>query len=488
MRRGCSIVLALCFLHLALPTFAAGRSADADKLARAVQTAARSNALRHATLAVALVDVADGHTLYAYQDERSLVPASTQKLLTTATALARLGANHHFTTRLLMQGEVDRDGVLWGDLYIEGGGDPLLGSYRYKQTTIDTLFALWTKALRVRGVQRIDGRVCYCSSIFDAVQQHDTWQHGDVGNYFGAGASGLTFHENMYFVHFNPGAAVGQPAVAASTTPKGIGVRSTNRVATGSSSSGDQVMAYGLSQSYERLYLGTVPLGKRDFRVRVALPDPPRTCATLFATHLRANGISVSIDVEHVNRVPDSVRVVSEYHSPDLRLIAQYTNHTSNNVYAECLFKYAGYARSGMGTFASGAEAVEDYIDSLGLNRDGVRVVDGSGLSRCNLLTANFLVRFLSRLATEPYFADYLATLPQAGRSGTARNLLPNLPVTTTVYVKTGTMQGVRTLAGYIVKGGRRYAFAIMANGYTAQASEVSPLLTELLRTMTETV
>ena len=165
----------------------------------------------HATLTYCLYDIQASRNLMSRDEQRAVLPASVQKLLTTATAFARLGSNYRYPTRLLARGDVDRDGVLHGDLYIEGSGDPLLGSYRYRQTSADTLFALWTAALRGRGVSRVDGRIYYCASCFDSQQLHDTWQHGDVGNYYGAGVTGLNFHENMYFVHFNAAAREGEP-------------------------------------------------------------------------------------------------------------------------------------------------------------------------------------------------------------------------------------------------------------------------------------
>ena len=243
-----------------------------------------------------------------------------------------------------------------------------------------------------------------------------------------------------------------------------------------------------MPQSYERYYRGTVPLGQHDFRVRAALPNPPRTCATLFATYLRSHGISVSLDASEAPTLPDSLRTISEYFSPNLRLIAQYTNHTSNNIYAESLFKTLGHRQQGVGSYEGGARAVEQYIDEKGIDREGIRIVDGSGLSRSNQLTASFLCRFLAAVSREPWFEDYLATLPQAGKSGTARTLFPNLPAGTVVFVKTGSMEGVRTMAGYINRGGRRYAFAILASGHTCSSADATRHLSDILLSMVQTI
>lgn len=452
------------------------------ELDRAVQRAQGAEGMRHATLSVSVYDATSGQRLYGHDDQRSVTPASVQKLLTTGTAFARLGSSFRFTTRLLMRGEVDREGVLHGDLYIIAGGDPLLGSYRYRQTTADTLFAQWTAALRSRGVRRIDGRICYVASIFCGPQQHDSWQHGDVGNYYGAGATGLNFHENMYFVHFNAGAQLGAPAVVARTNPKNLDLLTVNEVTTGPAGSGDQVVAYGLPWFSERVYCGTVPLGARDFSVRVALPHPGRTCADLLATHLRSQGISVGMGAEEADAEPDSTRTVSEYLSPVYRHIAQYTNHTSNNIYAEAIFKYLGYRQYHAGDFAHGAKAVEAYLAEKGLDLGGVHVVDGSGLSRQNRLTADMLARYLTALCSEPFFDHFLESLSTVGGSGTARNLLPALPKSVSMQLKTGSMESVKSYAGYVTTAdGRRLAFALVANGYGCSGREATQQLTPIL-------
>lgn len=455
-------------------------SAELDQL---VHELAEKASFRHATLSVSLYNITTEKKLYSYDVQRAVTPASVEKLLTTGAGFALLGSDFRFTTRLTMRGELDRDGVLHGDLYITGGGDPLLGSYRYRQTTLDTLFIQWTAALRKRGVRRIDGGVCYHTNIFDGQRLHDSWQWGDIGNYYGAGVSGLNFHENMYFVHFNPGSKVGDAATVSRTNPKNIELIETNMVTTGKAGSGDNVIVYGAPGSTLRLYTGTVPLGKRDFGVRAALPDPARTCADLFASYLRTRGISISLGAREVYAMPDSLRAVMDYQSVKYSTLAQYTNHTSNNIYAESIFKYLGYKKYGKGSFENGAKALMSWLADKGVSTDGVHIVDGSGLSRQNRLTTDFLCRYLTAMSKEPFFEDYLNSMAKAGESGTAKNLLPELPEGITVRVKTGTMDGIKSYAGYIITGGGELlAFAIVANNYDCSGREAGTQLTSILQ------
>ena len=471
-------VLLLCILPLAV---GAQPTAEVDRIVRQV---AQEAGMKHATLSVSVYSANSGQRLYGYEDQRSVTPASVEKLFTTGAGFAQLGAGHRFTTRLAMRGEPDRDGVLHGNLYIIGDGDPLLGSYRFRQTTPDTLFAQWISALRKRGVRRVDGRIYFHTRVFDDLPLHDSWQWGDVGNYYGAGVYGLNFHENMYFVHFDAGAAVGDPARVVRTNPRNIELVESCTVTTGAANSGDCVVVYGGPTSTRRLYTGTVPQGKRDFAVRAALPDPARTCADLFASYLRTHGIGISHNAEPCLALPDSLRTVMDYHSTPFRTLAQYTNHTSNNIYAESIFKYLGYKRHNNGSYAGGSRAVMDHFRELHLDTGGVHIVDGSGLSRLDRVTTDFIGRYLAAVAGEAWFDDYLASLSKAGESGTARHLLPSLPQGVTVRVKTGSMDGVKALAGYIDTGSERLAFAIVSNGHECSGSEATSMLAGILQTI----
>ena len=294
--------------------------------------------------------------------------------------------------------------------------------------------------------------------------------------------SGLNFHENMYFVYFNAGAKLGYPASVARMQPKNINVQGFSEVTTGAENSGDNVIIYGSPTTAERIYRGTIPLGKTDFAVRGAMPNPARHCADLFASYLRTHGISISSNSIQIYTQPDSLRSVLDYYSSDYYTIAQYTNLTSNNVYAESIFKYLGYAKYGKGTFANGSKAVMDYFREKHLEASGVNIVDGSGLSRSNRVTTDFLCRYLQAMAREPFFANYHRSLAKVGENGTARNLLPNLPAGISVRLKTGTMDGVKSYAGYIdAANGDRLAFAIIVNGYDCTSRAASDRLNGIL-------
>lgn len=453
------------------------------ELERLVNQTRSETGMKHSRLSVCVHNITTGKTVYSSQADMSMTPASVQKIITTGVGFARLGSDFRFQTRLFVRGETDREGVLHGNIYIFGGGDPLLGSYRYRQTTADSLFHSWMTALRKKGIRRVDGRVCFNTSVFDDQPLHDSWQWGDVGNYYGAGVWGLNFHENMFFVYFNAGRKLGFPATAVGTKPKNIDIHGTCEVTTAAENTGDQVIIYGTPTSKERLYRGTVPLGKQDFSVRGAMPDPPRNCADLFATYLRSNNVGISSSSIQIYSTPDSLRPLLDYYSTDYYTIAQYTNLTSNNIYAESIFKYLGYKQHGSGSFEGGARAVMDWFKEKGLDMGGVRVVDGSGLSRLNRTTTSFLCRYLEVVSKEPYYNDFRQSLAKVGESGTAHNLLPTLPSGISINLKTGTLDGVKSYAGYITaRNGDLLAFAIVCNDHECTDKAIAEKLNKILQ------
>ena len=466
--------------HHALPTtLRAQQNSEMEKL---VNQTHRENGMRHGVLAVSVYNTTNGTMVYSHNGDLGMTPASVAKLFTTGAGFDLLGKDFRFNTKVAVRGDIDRDGVLHGNIYIIGGGDPLLGSYRYRQTTPDSLFEGWTRALRKKGIRRVDGRVCYNVSIFDEQPLHDSWQWGDVGNYYAAGVSGLNFHENMYFVYFNAGKKLGYPASAARTVPKNIDIHSSSEVTTAAANTGDNVTIYGTPTSKERLYRGTVPLGKTDFPVRGAMPNPARTCADLFASHLRSHGIGISSNSMQVYSTPDSLRPVLDYFSTSYYTIAQYTNLTSNNVYAESIFKYLGYSKYGLGSFDNGSRAVTEWLKGKGLDTEGIVIADGSGLSRLNRTTTDFLCRYLAAMKKEPYDDEFLQSMAKVGESGTAKNMLPNLPMGITVRVKTGTMNGVKAYAGYIINShGQTLTFAIVSNGHDCSDQVAAEKLNKIL-------
>lgn len=453
-----------------------------SSLNRMVQDIALSSAMKHGQFAVSVYNISKGNNICNHNAQMALTPASMCKIFTTGVGFEELGSNFRFKTSIGYTGEIDKSGVLHGNIIIVGGGDPLLGSYRYRQTCIDTLMHSWYKAITGYGIKSIEGRICVDGTIFDNQQLHDSWQHGDVGNYYGVGSCGLNFHENMYFAYFNAGKKLGYPAELVSTAPKNINITNRNEVTTGPDNSGDQVIVYGEPNSTQRLYRGTIPLNKKNFGIRCAMPNPALCCAEQFSSYLRSKGVHVSNSASDVGSHHDNIHTILDYYSNIYYVIAQYTNFTSNNMYAESIFKYLGYKLYGKGSFTNGSKAVMNYFKQHQLDCGGVKIVDGSGLSRLDRVSTGFTCSFLTAMSRSSNFEDFHKSLAKVGETGTVKKLVPGLPANIEMRVKSGSMEGVVTYAGYVTTAsGDLVCFSIICNNFDGTASSLKQQLSKLL-------
>lgn len=482
--RNIKTYISILLLSIAFPiaTFAQGTTV----LDETVHKVADDPSMVHASLSVSVHNVTHNSVVYTYEAHRSLIPGSLTKLFTTAVGFKTLGSDFRFKTTLAYDGKIDDNGVLHGNIYIIGGGDPLLGSYRYRNTCPDSIFAAWLHDIKTAGIKSIDGKICYDATIFDNAPLHDSWQYGDIGNYYASGVCGLNFHENMYFIYFDSKNKKGFPEIAG-TSPEQLSIRNQNEVRIADANSGDNVIVYGDPFNSVRLCRGTVPAGKTRFPIRASLPNPAARCAEQFALYLREKNINVTSAVSEVYSRTSNLTTIQEHYSNPYYVIAKYTNLTSNNMYAECIYKYMGYKEYGKGSYANGARVVNDFFHENKLNSAGVSLVDGSGLSRNDRVTADFLCQFLNQVSHMPIYEDFSNSLAIVGQTGTAKNVLPNLPSTVTMKLKTGTMTGVKAYAGYVMTAkGELLSFAVISNGYDCTDLEMKNKLSDILYKIAE--
>nr|MCU0470050.1 D-alanyl-D-alanine carboxypeptidase [Arcicella sp.] len=192
-------------------SFLWNQSADSIKvispteiLQKKIDSLANSPFLENGFLGLSIKSVNSDKNLVEYNAKKSLVPASTMKLISSATALMAMGENFTYTTTLEYSGEI-KDSVLIGNIFIKGSGDPSLGSWRFKnKPDYKHLTDIWAKKIKDLGIKEIKGRVFGDGSVFDENVVPDSWSWGDMGNYYGSGAYGLNINENLFWATFNP--------------------------------------------------------------------------------------------------------------------------------------------------------------------------------------------------------------------------------------------------------------------------------------------
>jgi len=471
-----------------------GKSPTPSTLQRELNLFAADPALKNASWGFCVIDAATGRTIISHNEHQSLVPASTQKVLTTASALMMLGADFRYQTSIGYSGYIDAGGILQGDLIIKGSGDPAFGSNAmHDSLNLGRVFAGWLLAVRNAGIRQINGRVLADESVFDQELIPRKWLWEDMGNYYGAGASGLTANENMYTVYFQPSNALGQPARVVMTEPPIPGMEFNNQVTTGPKGSGDQVYIFGAPYQMLRTLTGTVPLGSSNFPVRGSIPDPPFFVAAAFSDFLSRNDISQKQPplshrlAAQAGTSPGAVsRTLSSWSSPALAQIAARTNLSSVNTFAENLVKTVGSHAKGEGTTAAGNEAIKEHWKKFGLDVDGMFLYDGSGLSPSNRLTVHQLAKVLQITAGQPFYEGFQVGLPLAGRTGSIASSFRGTSSEGVLRAKSGFLANVRSYAGYTkTADGKTLAFAFIVNDYQGTPASMREKMTRLMDAIT---
>ncbi len=435
--------------------------------------------------------------IFSYNSHKSLSPASTLKALTTSTALSLLSKDYQYKTLLMHCGHIDQNNTLQGNLYIIGSGDPSLGSSRmHDSLSVNNVLDYFHKAVENLGIKNISGDIIADTRIFEKQLVSPKWLWEDIGNYFGAGTSGLSVNENEYTVYFKAAKSLNQPAEVVKVEPAVSGMILKNHVSTAKAGTGDNVYIYGAPYSIERWLTGTVPLGANMFGVRGSLPDPALYFANAFHQHLIVNDINVqgkAVAVHHNdNRAFDisSLREISAWTSPTLEEISYRTNMASVNSYAESLLKTISLIESDYGNTNDGIRIMLDFWEKKGVNINGTSLHDGSGLSPSNRITTNALAHSMSIVANDTIiYESFIKGLPVAGKSGSLKNFFSGTISENNLKAKSGFLSNVRGFTGFTTtKSGRLLAFAFIVNDFNGTHAALRGKMNHIMNSIAENI
>ncbi len=425
----------------------------------------------------------DRKVLLEVNPDRPFRPASVLKVLTTATALEKLGPDFRFRTGVYTNGALQADGTLAGDLFLVGRGDPNLIDLSGEVSDRSALTQI-AEMLQGQGVKRITGDVIGDDSYFDYKSYGRGWTARDLKSPFGAPINALSISNNVFWIHVSPTKA-GQ-LVTVSVEPRTSYFRIRNLALTGGKRVRKSVYARTIPGTKTLVVSGTLPLGQR-YSQHVILDRPDEVAATMFKEELNRQGITVGgvVDVLHSGELPQELRrrwtLLAEYTSPPLIRAVEIINKHSQNLHAEMLLRTLGAEFRGTGTDEAGLDVVQEFIVSAGIDTRGINLKDGCGLSRENLLTPRFQTSLLITLSSRPYFDLFLNTLAVSGTDGTLRRRLDAQPVRGVIHAKTGSLNGVSTLSGYMTtKSGRSLVFSIFANNAATSIRRIQKTIDEI--------
>ncbi|HDY65232.1 MAG TPA: D-alanyl-D-alanine carboxypeptidase/D-alanyl-D-alanine-endopeptidase [Phycisphaerae bacterium] len=440
---------------LAIPSAPVAKSAapgrQIDQLVSAFEKASTG------LIGISIVDLRTGKTIYAHCDEKVFIPASNQKLLTSAFALERLGGDFQFTTTVYSLGE---------DLVITGRYDPLLGDPVLAAKENASIYRepdRWAEAVKRKFTRRVKGDLICCVRKAPSVFHHPDWPARHRTKWYGAPVAELNFHNNCFDVTF----VKKDDRITPRVSPASRFIRVVDKTRTGpkhlwglKSSSDDSVVTVS----------GKVSSVAPD-PISVPVSSPPMLLGRVLADRLVRKGVTLGGTIRLVDRAKIDLRgakVLAVTKTPFSKVLERANKHSLNMV-AECLL-----LRAGDGTFAGSAKAMrETLIRTFSLDEQGLSVSDGSGLSRKNRVSPKNLTKLLTALTRRKDGAMFLASLPRAGEPRTSlRKRLRREPYRGRVAGKTGTIAGVRALSGYILDKSDRpvFAFSILANNLRGKA------------------
>lgn len=423
-------------------------------------------------------DLTTGAVLYRHNADKVMMPASNQKLFTTATALDALGSDYRYETTLFFKGDASGS-VLRGDLILDGSGDPSFGSR--EAGTADPLRE-WARQLAAMGVRQIEGRIIGDDDVFDDAAYASGWdiQHIATESYAPA-RGGLAYRDNLIEVKIQA-SQTGRPPEVTMTPPGYLEI--INQATTSGGRSGYPRVDRPVNAETLRLH-GSVG---RSYGGTLVLPvhNPTTYALHAFRHYLQEEGITVSAtlhDVDDLDTKPtyEQARPLFVYASPPLGELIRVINKESDNLYAEQVFHTFGWG----GTSEGGSKRVLNLLSRFGVATDGLSIRDGSGLSRKDLVTPASMGKLLVGMYEHAEKETFQASLAAGGeRKTTLQHRLSGTPI----RAKTGSLEYARSLSGYATTpDGHEVAFAIIANNYTAPAYRIMQVIDQIVLALTST-
>jgi serine-type D-Ala-D-Ala carboxypeptidase/endopeptidase (penicillin-binding protein 4) len=432
--------------------------------------------VQRATWGIAVQSLARSQHLFDLNPQTLMVPASVAKLVSVATAADAVGWEYRFTTTLRSTGSID-GGVLHGDLLVVGGGDPAIGGRGGDD------FSMWIDALKSAGIHRVDGRVVGIDDLFEEPRPGFAWSWDDLGYSTGAVFGALNLAENRLSLTVTPGAVAGAPtSLAYNVDAQDLPI--TNRSVTGPAGSAPLVWPEMRPGENVLTIAGSVPIGGMSTSLLVSAGNPTLWFARMLRRRLIASGIDVTgpaADGDDIS-IPsaDTAAILYTYRSHPLSDIVQPLLKDSINLYGEAVHRLNASGPLPH-TNDQALDGTKQRLLSWGISADGFQIVDGSGLSRRDVLSPETLLTVLVKMYDPAAASPWMRALPVAGVDGTLAGRMKGTPGENNVHAKTGTMSNVRSLAGYVTtRDGEPLAFTSIVNNFEGTGAQANAALDAL--------
>ncbi len=433
--------------------------------------------LASATIGISIRSLETGEYFFKYNENKNSIPASTLKLLTTAAALEYLGEDFRFSTSFYLDGTIESNGIFQGRIIIRGSGDPSWNTFFMKDPYL--IIDYFIEKLDSMGINSIRGNIIGDDRYFDNIYYAKGWAWDDMIYPFSAQINAISINGNKVDVVVEQGDSIGSPAKL-SMYPDNSYVRLINNITTVKQSDLTEISHFREARTNIIELFGVIEYdssGSRSEVLPITIDNPTLFLLNIVKEKLDSHnilhrGAMVDADDYYEDINYYKMRPVFEFESPPLSEIIKMINRKSDNLAAELLLKTIAKEMTGTGSFRNGIELVKKFVSKNGIPPEKISMVDGSGLSRMNLLSPKYLISILSAMYHSKFGATFANSLAAPGKAGTLEARMRRTLAENNLRAKTGSMNSVNNLCGYIrTRDGEPLAFAIMIMNYDVPPS-----------------
>ncbi|TXK52651.1 D-alanyl-D-alanine carboxypeptidase/D-alanyl-D-alanine-endopeptidase [Pontibacter qinzhouensis] len=434
-----------------------------ERLAAAFKAFQADPQLRNGMASFYVLDASTGQVVYEQNGSVGLAPASTVKVITSATAYELLGKNFRYETSFAI-----RKGGEGAALVLVPSGDPTLGSWRWSHTKEEAVLTKIAAAMQATGV-KVFNEVLVANDGWNEETIPDGWIWQDVGNYYGAGAAKLNWRENQFDVVLRSGKQVGEAVSVVRTVPALHGYTLQSEVRAAAAGTGDKAYIYFPLQAGAATIRGTIPVNQSAFTISGAMPAPAQQLVGALAQKLQLQGVTMPARATIAPTLmmqPATLTTVHKVVSPPLDSLIYWFNRRSINLYGEALLKTIVYKSTGSANPDQGLHLLRNFWKQRGIPETELNMVDGSGLSPLNRVTTHAQVKVLQYARKQPWFSGFYESLPSING----------------LKMKSGTIRDVKAFCGYHKsKDGKEYIFAFLVNNYNGTQASITQKMYQVL-------
>jgi D-alanyl-D-alanine carboxypeptidase/D-alanyl-D-alanine-endopeptidase (penicillin-binding protein 4) len=438
--------------------------------------------LEGSSVGISIRDASTNKVLFAHNDNLLLVPASNIKLLTTGAAWFYLGVDHRKKTILDLYGTIV-DSVLIGEIRIKGEGDPSLASGRFGiESTPDSVLNRWATFVSSQGIKAIKGNIRCTPDRFPGPSVGLTWEWSDLGGCFAQGQWPINWQDNCLPVTLQSDSMGWRVTTDSTVLPWTVIYQPDSN-----QDNHEPVYFTGSPDATTRWIGGAAELSF-PLAMRASLSDPPNYVIRALQARLEALGIQVNPNGNGKNGL--ALVASDTIWSPSIQALTSSINGDSRNMYAEMLLRWIGKQYRNTASTDGGIKGIKSWLRSLGVEENKSWIYDGSGMSRHNGLSAGLFTHVLAKIHRDSLrYPGFKTTLSQPGESGTVRAYLKDKHLRGKVWAKSGTLNRVRALSGYLeTKSGTMLSFSILINQFGGETDEFYGLTQQLLLAFAEEI